>query len=84
MLLLKGASIDVIDRDGDTAKKFAHDNGHTEVLKLLEDQSAKKTSPETSSWGSKPLTGTANDWPVRPHRHCILKQAAGDLFQKVD
>jgi len=35
VLLLNGALVDTIDRDGDTAEKFARDNGHTEVLKLL-------------------------------------------------
>jgi ankyrin repeat protein len=45
VLLLNGASIDVIDRDGDTAKKFAREKGHTEVLKLLESQSANSSPP---------------------------------------
>lgn len=35
VLLLHGAEVDTIDRDGDTAEKFARDKGHTEVLKLL-------------------------------------------------
>ena len=39
VLLLNGASIDPLDKDGDTAKKFARENGHTEMLKLLEGQS---------------------------------------------
>ena len=38
VLLLNGAKVDPIDKDGDTAKKFARDNGHTEMLKLLEGQ----------------------------------------------
>ena len=50
VLLLNGASIDVIDRDGDTAKKFAREKGHTEVLKLLEGQSAKSPPSKTSSY----------------------------------
>lgn len=45
VLLLNGASIDVIDRDGDTARKFARENGHSEVLKLLESQSSKGPQP---------------------------------------
>ena len=45
VLLLNGASIDVIDRDGDTAKKFAREKGHNEVLKLLEGQSAESSPP---------------------------------------
>jgi ankyrin repeat protein len=35
LLLAHGASADIIDRDGDTAEKFARDKGHSEVLKLL-------------------------------------------------
>ena len=35
VLLLNGAVVDVLDRDGDTATKFATENGHSEVLKLL-------------------------------------------------
>lgn len=38
VLLLNGAKVDPTDKDGDTAKKFARDNGHTEMLKLLEGQ----------------------------------------------
>lgn len=38
VLLLNGAKVDTIDRDGDTASKFARENGHMEVLKLLEEQ----------------------------------------------
>lgn len=45
VLLLNGASIDVIDRDGDTAKKFAREKGHNEVLKLLQGQPAKNPPP---------------------------------------
>ena len=39
VLLLNGALVDPMDKDGDTAKKFARENGHTEMLKLLEGQS---------------------------------------------
>ena len=39
VLLLNGASVDPVDKDGDTAKKFARANGHTEMLKLLGSQS---------------------------------------------
>ena len=39
VLLLNGASVDTADKDGDTAKKFARENGNTEMLKLLESQS---------------------------------------------
>jgi len=35
VLLLNGAAIDTIDRDGDTAKKFASEKGHTAMLELL-------------------------------------------------
>jgi len=41
ILLLNGASVGIIDRDGDTASKFAREKGHPEVLKLLQEQSAK-------------------------------------------
>ena len=36
VLLFNGADVDVIDRDGDTAKKFAREKGHDEMLELLE------------------------------------------------
>lgn len=36
VLLLNGASVGTIDRDGDTASKFAREKGHSDVLKLLE------------------------------------------------
>lgn len=36
VLLLNGADVDVVDRDGDTAKKFAKEKNHPEMLKLLE------------------------------------------------
>ena len=45
VLLLNGASVDTIDRDGDTAKKFAREKGHSAVLKLLESQPAEGSSP---------------------------------------
>ena len=45
VLLLNGASVDTIDRDGDTAKKFAREKGHSAVLKLLENQPAGGSSP---------------------------------------
>lgn len=38
VLLFNGADVDVVDRDGDTAKKFAKEKGHPEMLKLLESQ----------------------------------------------
>lgn len=38
VLLLHGAAVDLIDKDGDTAKKFAREKGHAEMLKLLEGQ----------------------------------------------
>ena len=41
VLLLNGAAVDTIDRDGDTAKKFAREKGHTAMLELLESQSVK-------------------------------------------
>ena len=43
VLLLNGASVGTIDRDGDTASKFAQEKGHPAVLKLLEGQPAKNT-----------------------------------------
>ena len=36
VLLLNGATVGTLDRDGDTAIKFAKEKGHSEVLKLLE------------------------------------------------
>jgi ankyrin repeat protein len=38
VLLLNGAAVDTVDRDGDTAIKFAREKGHPEVLKLLQGQ----------------------------------------------
>jgi len=38
VLLLNGASVGTIDRDGDTASKFAREKGHAAVLELLERQ----------------------------------------------
>ena len=43
VLLLNGASVGIVDRDGDTASKFAREKGHPEVLELLERQPAKNT-----------------------------------------
>ena len=45
VLLLNGATVDTIDRDGDTAKKFAREKGHTEMLELLESQPVKGSTP---------------------------------------
>ena len=45
VLLLNGALVDTIDRDGDTAKKFALEKGHPEMLELLESHSVMKDSP---------------------------------------
>ena len=45
VLLLNGASVDTIDRDGDTAKKFAREKGHTAMLELLESQPVKGSTP---------------------------------------
>jgi ankyrin repeat protein len=42
VLLFNGAEVDVIDRDGDTAKKFAREKGHDEMLELLESQALKE------------------------------------------
>jgi ankyrin repeat protein len=36
VLLFNGTAVDVVDRDGDTAKKFAKEKDHPEMLKLLE------------------------------------------------
>jgi ankyrin repeat protein len=35
LLLAHGARADILDRDGDTAEKFARERGQTEVLELL-------------------------------------------------
>ena len=45
VLLVNGAAVDTIDRDGDTAKKFAKEKGHTAVLDLLESQPVKDSLP---------------------------------------
>ena len=45
VLLLNGAAVDTIDRDGDTAKKFAREKGHTAMLELLESQPVKGSIP---------------------------------------
>lgn len=45
VLLLNGASADIIDRDGDTAEKFAREKGHTAVLSLLENQPGEGSPP---------------------------------------
>ncbi len=45
VLLLNGAAVDTKDRDGDTAKKFAREKGHTAVLELLESQPVKGSTP---------------------------------------
>jgi len=45
VLLLNGAAVDTKDRDGDTAKKFAREKGHTEMLELLEGQPVKGSTP---------------------------------------
>ena len=38
VLLRNGAEVDVIDRDGDTATRFARGKDHDEMLELLESQ----------------------------------------------
>ena len=45
VLLLNGADIDIIDRDGDTAKTFAREKGHTAMLELLESQPVQSPQP---------------------------------------
>ncbi len=45
VLLFNGADVDVVDRDGDTAKKFAKEKGHPEMLKLLESQVTEGSQP---------------------------------------
>jgi ankyrin repeat protein len=45
VLLFNGAAVDIIDRDGDTAKKFAREKGHTAMLELLESQPVKRSTP---------------------------------------
>ena len=47
VLLLNGAAVDTIDRDGDTAKKFAREKGHPAMLELLESQPVKGSTPST-------------------------------------
>ena len=45
VLLLNGATVGTLDRDGDTAIKFATEKGHSEVLKLLEEASTEGSEP---------------------------------------
>ncbi len=45
VLLLNGAQIDIMDKDGDTAKTFARENGHSAMLELLERQPVKSPPP---------------------------------------
>jgi len=45
VLLFNGADVNVIDRDGDTAKKFAKEKNHPEMLKLLESQGTDDSQP---------------------------------------
>ena len=45
VLLLNGATVNIIDRDGDTATKFARENGHSQVLELLENPPVKDANP---------------------------------------
>ena len=45
VLLLNGASVDTIDRDGDTAIKFAGEKNHPAMLELLKSQSVKDSQP---------------------------------------
>ena len=45
VLLLNGATVNTIDRDGDTATKFAREKGHSKVLELLENPPVKDTNP---------------------------------------
>jgi len=45
VLLAHGASTALTDKDGDTAEKFARDNGHTQVVKLLKSPETSDTQP---------------------------------------
>ena len=45
VLLLNGALIDTIDKDGDTAKKFAREKGHPAMVELLESQPPEDSLP---------------------------------------
>ena len=45
LLLAAGAIVDTIDRDGDTATKFAREKGHAAVLELLENPPPKSDQP---------------------------------------
>ena len=45
VLLLNGATAEITDKDGDTAEKFARDNGHTAVLNLLMNQADRGGPP---------------------------------------
>jgi len=45
LLLAHGARMDILDRDGDTAEKFARERGHSEVLKLLGNPPADSDLP---------------------------------------
>lgn len=35
MLVARGAKVDMVDKDGDTAESFARQNGHSEVADWL-------------------------------------------------
>jgi ankyrin repeat protein len=45
VLLLNGADMDLTDSDGDTAKTFARNNGHSAMLELLESHAVKSPPP---------------------------------------
>jgi ankyrin repeat protein len=45
LLLAHGASAAIIDRDGDTAEKFAREKGHNAVLELLQNPAAGDALP---------------------------------------
>jgi ankyrin repeat protein len=45
LLLAHDARADILDRDGDTAEKFARERGQTEVLKLLGAKPADRDPP---------------------------------------
>ena len=42
LLLENGADWKMVDIDGDTAKKFASNNGHGKVVELIESHAAKQ------------------------------------------
>ena len=45
LLLVYGAATEIIDRDGDTARSFALEKGHSAIIQLLDNPPDKNSSP---------------------------------------